>query len=176
MKKNLSLLWLPSMLLVLYTPYLALAHGEGQSIEKTIGEYSVKLEYETLELQVGEPTRFDFETTKANNNEDVPFSSIWVRITQGNKTIFAGGIAKSDIGKTGLTYTFPEAGDYELSTRFQDNKGESIVEAAFPLKIAAASIENRQKQNLRFSPQIFLGVFIGLIVGYALSLFIKRRT
>lgn len=164
------------LLVAMSVPYSALAHGEGQSVEKTVGEYTVKLEYEAFELQAGESTRLDFEMMRGENKEDIPFSNVWVRITQGNKTIFAGGIAKSDFAKTGVTYTFPESGDYELSARFQNDKGESIVEAAFPLKIAQATTEDAQKQDIPFSPQLLLGIFIGLIVGYALSLFIKGRT
>lgn len=155
-------------------PFVALGHGEGQSIEKVVGEYLVELEYEELALTAEEPVRLDFKILNNATKEDVEFTDIWVRVTQDKKTLFASAIAKPDFGKVGMTYTFSDAGEYELNLRFQ-NKDKSIAEASFPLAIGVNEMSKKESKNMDTIVGWVGGGIIGLIAGFFLFYFLRKK-
>lgn len=152
------------------------AHGFGQVLERTAGEYTVQFEYEALELQADESVRLDFAITKKDPSESVEFTDIWVRIAQGNETVFTGSILNPEFGRAGMIFTFPENGEYELSVRFQ-NKDKTLAEASFPLSVVP-SMGNERKSGggLASSAGWLLGGLIGLGVGFLLSFLAKKRS
>ncbi len=119
---------------LLFTPVYA--HVAGSSWEQVYGDYKVDVGYDPTTFTVGEPQRLDFNVVKEQGGEDVPFADVWVRIAQGNKTVFASGIHKPSLGKTGMTFTFPEAGEYLLSARFENSSG-TVVDSSFPVTVQA---------------------------------------
>lgn len=118
---------------LLFVPML-FAHDTGNSFEQVFGAYKVDVGYDSAPFTAGEPVRFDFNVTKEQSGEQTDFTDVWVRVYQDSKTVFATGLHKPALGVTGLTFTFPEGGQYSLSTRFQ-NSGQTVVEAVFPLTV-----------------------------------------
>lgn len=145
-KKYSAVLLLCGVLACVCTTSVAFAHVTGSSWEQVYGDYKVDVGYDPADFIVGQPQRLDFNVVKEQSLEDVPFEDVWVRISQGSKTIFASGLHKPSLGKTGMTFTFPEAGGYELSARFEKESG-TIVEATFPFTVQAP-VQPKAKPNI----------------------------
>lgn len=154
-------------------PSHTLGHGGGQSVEKIVGEYLVKLEYEELFFSEGEPARLDFELINNSTKEEIEFTDVWVKVIGGEKTFFIAPIAKPEFGRIGMTYTFSTAGEYELHLRFQ-NKDTSIAETSFPLKVEVGEAKLEKKSIIPFVGWVG-GGFVGLIVGFLMSFFMRKR-
>ncbi len=148
------------------------AHGTGESVEKVVGEYLIDIGYSLPELKAGAPVYFDFNILFNKTQENVAFTDIWVQIAKSSETFFASGISKARFGGTTMAYTFPTGGEYELKVRFQ-NEGETVEETSFPFQVAAGNAQ-LSKTSL-FSPALFLGVFGGLLIGFFLSIFVKKK-
>ena len=172
--KSLFLLTAALALTVVLLPSRVWAHGAGKSFEKTVGEYTVEMEYEALELQADESVRLSFAIAKKDAAASVEFTDAWVRITQGTEAVFAGDIHNPEFGKVGATVVFPEGGDYEVSVRFQ-NKDQTLAEASFPVTVAASTEQNQS--NRASQPYSWLvGGILGLVAGYSLSFLKKRKS
>lgn len=128
-------------------PALALAHSDGNSWEQVFNQYKVDVGYDTASFVVGEPVHFDFNVTREQGGQDVDFADAWVRVTQGETTVFAGGIHKPSIGPAGMTFTFPQAGAYSMNVRFEKT-GESLVDATFPMTVNAPAVPKKHFQPL----------------------------
>lgn len=139
-KKYSTMLLLSGVVISVWGNPVALAHVTGNSWEQVYGDYKVDVGYDPATFMVGEPQRLDFNVVKEIGGEDVPFADVWVRVSQGNKTVFASGIHKPSLGKTGMTFTFPEAGEYLLSGRFEKD-GNTIVEASFPITVQVQPLD-----------------------------------
>jgi len=150
-------------------PKDAQAHGAGESVEKAVGEYLVDVGYNTEIFEAGSPVFFDFGLLVNETGENTSFTDIWVRIVQKNKTVFASGIRKPTFGGTTMVYTFPEAGEYELMLRFQE-EGNKIVEASFPL-----TVKSVPGASPNFFPWVLLGVLAGAVAGFLLGFVIKNK-
>ncbi len=124
----------------------AFAHVSGSSWEQVYGDYKVDVGYDPATFVAGEPLRLDFNVVKEQGGEDVPFADVWVRLSQGNKTVFASGIHKPTLGKTGMTFTFPEAGEYLLSARFEKESG-TIVEGVFPFTVQPKPVNEAEQKK-----------------------------
>lgn len=120
-----------------FAPLFLYAHSTGVSFEKVVGAYKVDIGYDPVSPQVGIAERFDFELL-TNTGEEADFGDIWVRIMQGNTTIFASGIHRPYIGKATLLFTFPGPGTYTISARFEKNEN-MLAETSFDLPVSAAS-------------------------------------
>ena len=156
---------------------IASGHGRGASLEEKVGEYLVDIGYEPETLQSEESAVFDFSLLSAENGEEVDFTDIWVKVSKGNRAYFASGLAKARIGKTAMTYVFSEGSEYTLFVRFQ-NEGEKIVETSFPLSVVEKSdpIESSVPQKREpGTPDFLIGGLVGLVAGFAASLFLKTR-
>jgi len=146
----------------------AFAHGTGASLEKQVGEYLIDVGYNTAVFAEQSSTAFDFDIKKGD--EAVAFSDVWVRISQGTKTVFAGGIYNADFGGARMTYVFPQAGEYEFSVRFE-NEDESIAESEFQIVV-----EEKQKEGL--DPRVIptaIALLIGAMAGYSVIYLKKSR-
>lgn len=151
----------------------AFAHATGSSWEQVYGDYKVDVGYDPGTFVLGEPVRLDFNVVKEVGGEDVPFADVWVRISKGNKTVFASGIHKPSLGKTGMTFTFPEAGEHLLSARFE-NPGGTIVEATFPVTVQAqppdpAIVKSAKKKTILLWTGWSLAVLSAGAAAYAFS-------
>ena len=159
-------------ILILNSGNLVSAHGTGATFEEEKDGYFVDIGYSEpapVELQ---PLRFDFSTHVATTSEaasdDEVFTDVWVRIAQDRTLFFSGGINKPNFGPTGFTYIFPQAGEYQITARFQ-NDGETVVESTFPLIVAA---ETPSKKPL--DPYATGGV--GFLAGLLLMYFVSHKS
>jgi hypothetical protein len=178
---NLSMKFLHTIilaLLLLSAPGIADAHVTGNSFEQVNGAYRVDVGYDLSPFVAGEAVRFDFNVVQEQTLEDVDFGDVWVRVSQGNRTVFASGIHKPVLGKTGMTFTFPDAGDYDLSVRFQKN-GSSIVETTFPVSAqenAAAQAEAARQDRQALYARIAWGVAaLGWIIAIILIVYRAKK-
>lgn len=116
------------------------AHLFGASLERVVDTYFIDIGHSEEQLEVGDSVRFDFNLYQADNQtEAVPFTDIWVRISQGNTSVFAGNLHTPLLGKTGMTLQFPEPGEYQLLARFHDTD-QTLVETTFDISVDPAPV------------------------------------
>jgi len=157
---------LATLFLIVF-PFISHAHATGVSIERQVGDYLIDIGYDPQNPASGETIRFDFNVYVRGKTEGVPFSNIWVRIETKDGLVFAGGIAKSTFGLTGLTLSLPRPGEYTISVRF--NQGdETIVETSVPLLVLDGEAG-------KYSTLYFIMGGIG-IVALGIGLALGRRT
>ncbi|HEY4496954.1 MAG TPA: hypothetical protein VI432_02290 [Candidatus Paceibacterota bacterium] len=161
------LLILMGIVTTMFTPTV-IAHGNELSFEKQVDDFLIDIGYGESQITAGAPTRLDFNIVDTKKNETVEFDNVFVRINEGEKTIFAGSILKS-IFSRGITYTFPHGGDYELYIRFQKDT-DAITEAAFPIKVLN---NDADPDSTPISYFLISGV-LGLIIGFGSSKFFKK--
>lgn len=110
------------------------AHALGASVEREVDGYLVDIGYDSDPIVAHSPVRFDFALYEATNKTIVPFDRLWLRLEKERKIIFAGGIARPQFGATGATVLMPEAGNYQLFVRFEDDDG-ALVELETELAV-----------------------------------------
>lgn len=115
----------------------------------------------------GESTIFDFSVLDAGG-EEIAFDHIWVRLGRGSAAYFATGIAKADIGKTVLTYRFPQEGAYEMDVRFEKG-GRTVAEHTFTFEAEKAETS---KSSVPLG--MLLSVLAAFFAGGAITYFSLR--
>lgn len=153
---------------------MAFAHGTGQSFEQEAGQYLIDVGTSESAIQAGSSVTFDFDILTKDKAEHVPFTNIWVRIEDDKKLLFAGGIVKASIGKTAMTYVFPQAGAYTLTVRFQ-NRDNALAEAVFPITIEPALLDSKDGSSVGMAYVIVAGIG-GLIIGFLAALILRKRS
>ena len=153
--------------LLFLTSTLVFGHGFGVSYEEDVDGYFVDIGYDPEVITTESRVRLEFDITNKETQEINEYSDLWLRINQDKKTVFAGGINKPEFGAAGILYTFPEAGLYEVSVRFQDD-GEKLTEVSFPLDV------NSVAEATSTSTLLMTG-FIGLFLGGLLTFILMRR-
>ena len=129
-----KLMLILSILIVALTPH-ALAHldvGE----DKTIGNYLIDFGYSPENPNTNDKVAIAL-TLFDTNQEVIEPDSVWVRISSSKEVVFAGTL-KPKNGNAAFTYKFPYAGNYEITSRFSDDK-ETIVEINFSINIEKTS-------------------------------------
>jgi len=135
------------------------AHGSEASFEKVIGDVHVDIGYTPELFREDAVSIFDFAILDGDS-ESLQYSDIWVRIEHEGATVFASGIHKPVLGKTLLSYAFPQSGDYELFARFQDGR-ESLVETSFPFTVEPS--DNNESSSWKFLVTLLGGLVIGIV-------------
>lgn len=148
-------------LAVLGIPLFAVAHLEGEVFSTEVDGKRVGMSINTAEPRAGESIRLDFSLEDVATDEPLPFSDVWVRIMHDEQTLFASGIHRPEFGRTGLVYTFPDAGTYEIPLRFQHD-GETVAEATVPFEVGAVRNEGFTSDGLG---QALLWGLLGLVLG-----------
>jgi hypothetical protein len=156
-------------LLSLVFPLLASAHGSGLFIEKAVGEYVFDIGYSS-DFIADDFIRFDLSLLKGVDKTPIPFSDAWVRISQGEKLLFAGPIAYGEFGKPGFSFVFPEAGDYTLSIRFEDSL-KSLSEASVPIQVKPSAESGK---SLPFALPVGT-LILGALIGFLVATYIKKH-
>jgi len=148
------------------------AHGESFSIETEVDGYLIDIGQTPDFITANQSVRFAFDLLDVETNEIVPYTDVWVLIQKdGKKAIFASGIKQPKFGSTGMMFTFPESGEYELSVRYQ-NEGDSIVDTSIPITV----IENPDSGDTD-SPWIPVSTGgIGIVLGFAFAFMLRKRT
>lgn len=103
-------------------------------MEKEIDGYLLDVGYSPTELTALSQSRFDFFLYEKATNTPKYFSDVWVRIEKDGALLFAGDLGKPKFGRTGMSYNFPEAGTYDIFTRF-NNGTSTIVEGSFEIDV-----------------------------------------
>lgn len=155
------------VLLAFILPVFVTAHGNGASFEKEVSGYKVDIGYDPSKIEAGENERFDFELFDSKE-EEVGFDYVWVNISLGDKTIYAGGVHNAEIGGAGMTIVFPEGGDYILSVRYQ--KGDkNIVETKIPFSVVSQIA--KEKSDTKYALYIYIAVafILGIAIGFGLK-------
>lgn len=158
-----------ALLLGLALPFALSAHTTGFFTEKVVGEYLFDIGYSS-EFVAGDFVRLDLSLLKNDTREVVPFGDAWVRISQGEKLLFAGPIAYGEFGKPGFSFVFPEAGDYTLSIRFE-NSLKSLAESAIPIRVKPAPESAGTRPFL-----VPIGsLVLGLLAGFGAAQLFKKK-
>src|SRR5689334_16330705 len=138
--------------------HIAQGHGLGLTFLKDAGDYSIDLDADVLALQANQSIRFSFSILSKNEAPPPEFTDAWVRIApkDGFGTVFAGDLHNPEFGLTGMTFIFPQGGEYELSVRFQKD-GEKVTEdVVFPLTVEN---DTNASQNGPLTRDLFIGLF-----------------
>lgn len=152
-------------------PQIAEAHADGKSLEaEDEAGNSIDIGYSELPV-AGESVTFGFSARDAEKNA-ISFDQIWVRISKDSATYVATGLAKAPIGKTVLTYRFPETGSYAIEVRFE-RAGESVAEHTF---ILTASASEDQASSAGISFNVLLSIAAGFLLGSLLTYYFYLRS
>lgn len=133
-----SYAWIVCVLMMM--PLYTHAHVIGKSFENEDGVYKIDIGYSPDILVSQESAVFTLALYK--DQVSIPYDDAWVRIVKKKgemeTTMFATGIHSFGSVETPVTLTFPSAGDYVLSVRFE--KGDStIAKAEFPIGVEGSS-------------------------------------
>ena len=145
------------------------AHLAGRSFEKTIDGKLIDIGSSEEDIIAGAPVSLDFRLFDAERIAEVPFTSVWVRISRDKNNFYAGNIAKARIGPTTLLYQFAEPGVYTLSVRFQ-NETAGSVETTFAIAVGEGSAPpaiSRMRAYGAAGGAVGLGLVIGVVLMYA---------
>jgi hypothetical protein len=154
--------------LTCFVPTALQAHLDGASFEEEKEGYLIDIGYEPELLVATEQIRLDF---KLSTEEMVdPFTDVWVYVEKNGVVYFSGGIHESFFGPTGLTLVLPEAGNYIVSARFQNN-GILVVETEFPIVVGVTKAAATDTRNT--AVVFFLALLLGIGLGYLFRLYIK---
>jgi hypothetical protein len=81
---------------------------------------------------------FDFSLWKGKEKKPVQFTDVWLRIArvegEAEVPVFASGIHSFGSIQTPVTFTFPSAGKYIVSVRYE-NELETIAKTEIPIQV-----------------------------------------
>lgn len=151
-----------SAFLLLVNPVELFAHGSGASLEKEVNGYFVDIGYEPEVITTSEPVVLDF-IIKSREDEEVPFTHVWLKVSSNDEIYFASGIARAQFGKTTAMLRLPKAGEYKIEVRFS-NESTQIAETQFSLPVSEIQMENTtpDQRTLSLMPLV-VGFIFGLI-------------
>jgi hypothetical protein len=117
----------------LFALYLNFVEGHlAGGLDKQVNGYVVDLGYEPAVMKANEKTVIALSLLNASTSDIVDFDGLWVRIFS-DEVVFAGTF-KQEAGNAAFTFTFPEAGSYELTARFFDDE-KMVVETDFAVEV-----------------------------------------
>lgn len=141
-----------------------LAHTSGQSVERDVGNYIVDIGFDEM-LEAGKAARFDLNLWDTQKIEQIKYDRIWVRIAPSEGIVLATYITAPSFGLAGMSYSFPRAGEYEITVRFE--RGDTpLAEVIFPVTVGG--------HDIKITSYAIVGA-ISLIIGFALSFLLKKR-
>lgn len=101
--------------------------------DKVIRDYRVDFGYSPENLAVEDQAVFSFNLANTTTEGVIEPTSVWVRIAGSQGVLFAGTF-HPESQHVAFTYTFPYAGNYEITARFKDDKA-TIVETGFEIEV-----------------------------------------
>lgn len=167
--------YLIAIFLVLSSFQFAGAHSLGQSLEKQVNGYFIDVGYSAVDkIYTSDTIRFDFNLWNENRADVAGFDHVWVRIAPKDKEgiSFAGFLYRPEFLLTGMSYTFQEAGLYELTVRFLDKDDKNLAEASFPLTV-------EKESGFSLTIDMILGavggIITGLGIGFVVAWFLRKK-
>lgn len=135
------------LFVLVVVPSTAFAHmAAGSDVE--VGRYVVDIGWSPETPVAGEPAALAFNLGDKETDDAVDFDGVWVRISSGDDIAFAGTMRALGRNVT-FTQAFPAAGEYEITARFLDAAGGTMVERTFPITVAAsAAVEAEEKGSM----------------------------
>ncbi len=123
------------ILSLVFIPQQTFAHlAEGIDLHN--GDYTIDIGYDPAVIKAQEPIFFLFGLGDNNKSaEIVQTTSAWVRIRNGNQSVFAATLYPEPTGTYTLVTTFPDQGNYELTVRFKTKEG--VVENTTMISVVA---------------------------------------
>jgi len=147
MKRLFFLILSFSLLIVLLNlPVFVSAHLDA-GLDDVVNGYSIDLGYSPSNLTTSESAILNFNILNDSTQKLVNVSSIWIRISESNKSVFAGAFQPND-GNINFLYTFPKQGNYTLVAKFY-NGTNVIAEKSYSLKVT----ESQAKVNIWNNPK-----------------------
>jgi len=154
------------------TPTTVFAHGTLQSLNKTTDKYILDVFYDPLDLSINGSTILTFYLKDISTKQDVPITSIWVKIAEGQKILYSGPVGPRSFGPPAITYAFPKAGQYEISARFEKDD-QTLEEGTFALTVNEFE---KKKSDLPVKMGIGVGAFVtGSIVTLVLTKLLRKK-
>ena len=157
-----------------FVPVSTLAHGDRPSLEAETGGYLIDVGYDRDGFRPGEPVTFDFDVyTTGDHPEFVSFDTVNVQILQGTSLVFAQDIPNTPTYIPSLTYTFEQAGAYDVAVAYAQS-GSVKVQHTFPVTVEQrAGTLARSENMLHYIVAIFL---VGFTIVAVTSSYLRRRT
>lgn len=124
------------VLTIALLPLLLFAHGGGQTVQVTSGDYVLTLDAVSAQLTSGNSERINFEIERNGAGQPVVFTHVWVRIVDpAGNFLFAGNIKAAPAGfVTGISHFFPREGTYDITLRFLHGE-DTVAEAELPVVV-----------------------------------------
>ena len=129
--KNKILLNIVLIFVIIVFSSIVLSHLDAGQ-DKVIDNYLIDFGYSPENPNTNDKVAIALTLFDANQEVIEP-DSVWIRISSSKEVVFAGTL-KPKNGNVAFTYKFPYAGNYEITSRFSDDK-ETIVETDFHIKI-----------------------------------------
>jgi hypothetical protein len=149
-------------------PFLATAHSNGASLEQTVGAYTIDIGHDPATLEEYTRAVFDLNLLHIDGTR-VEYTHAWVRIAEGESTVFATNIAHASLGPTTIVWVPPFSGDMTLYVRFED---EEKVLAEHTFTIPVSSSQEGTWVNTDWS--LLLGICGALAIGFAVFLWRRK--
>lgn len=123
--------------LILIRP--AAAHTGGFTYETTVNNYFIDIGSSELGFVPNDLALFEFNiysNTDPNNLAD--FDNVYVTVGDESAVLLSTFIHRPQGMLTVLSYSFPKAGKYEISARFQKGSNK-LAEVSFPIEVGEES-------------------------------------
>lgn len=159
-------------LLFLLGPNVTNGHSVGfKSLSTTTEDgYVVDFGYEEDTLRENTQTRLSFELYDNEATTTLSsFTEVWLVVKGPSGTVFSGGIDRPEFGETSISFTFPEEGEYDVQLRYQE-ESQILAKGNFSI-----TVPPREDQQVNTNAYLAAGGVIGLLLGFVLALYIKRR-
>ena len=153
-------------------PLYTNAHGVGASIEEVVDGYLIDIGYSPATIVANNQTRLDFLLFVEETNEEIEYDDVWLRIEDEERLLFAGAVSRSEYGATGVSFSFPEAKNYNIFVRYNDEEG-GIVEHEVTLPVNPE--EKVWHEEMLPVWLVMIGLAVAVTLGVAVTLFFILR-
>jgi plastocyanin len=163
------------VILFLLGSSLALAHGEGGTIEIEQDGYLIDIGFSEEEIFPGVPTQLSFllfELQESAAPSEVFFTDIWLRIEHDGEMMFASLLGRPEFGDTGMSFNFPEGGDYDLFVRYK-NDDSTIIERTVRLSVSQGEVAAESEENDTSQPLVVVVAAVSFLFGLLLFAFLS---
>jgi len=163
MKKLFSNLIIIFFIYLLIGAFIVYGHLDGGK-DKEIDGYLIDFGYDPKNPIANEKTIIVISLFNETTQEVIEPTKVWIRISSSKDVVFAGTF-KPETQNIAFSFTFPESGDFEITTRFFEDEN-LIVEADFDLNV---------KGKADYSKIIILFLFLIILVMVVKSVLFKPK-
>ena len=154
MKKLFSNLIIIFFIYLLIGAFIVYGHLEGGK-DKAVNGYLIDFGYDPKKPIANEKTIIVISLFNETTQEVIEPTKVWIRISSSNDVVFAGTF-KPETQNIAFSFTFPESGTFEITTRFFEDEN-LIVETDFDINV-------RGKADYSIIIILFLSLILLVIV------------